>query len=108
MTTLPLSCCHASRNGCVCAIQAKCSCGKERALHCNCDKAKIENDTSGARCSCRKRPAGQCTCERAESENHQHFTEACPCGKRTSDSCTCERALDAESFRHETDFTTST
>ncbi|EEH03321.1 conserved hypothetical protein [Histoplasma capsulatum G186AR] len=26
----------------------------------------------------------------------------------TVDSCTCERALDAESFRHETDFTTST
>ncbi|KLJ13631.1 hypothetical protein EMPG_09389, partial [Blastomyces silverae] len=53
MTNPPLSCCHASKQGCVCAAQAKCSCGKQQALHCSCEKAKTENDTSGPRCSCR-------------------------------------------------------
>lgn len=52
MTAPPQSCCHASEEGCVCAAQARCSCGKEQALHCNCTKAETENDMSGPRCSC--------------------------------------------------------
>lgn len=28
------------------------SCGKQAALHCNCEKAATENKTAGARCSC--------------------------------------------------------
>jgi hypothetical protein len=47
------TCCKTSGDGsCVCAAQAKCSCGKESALHCTCNKAAAENTVSGARCSC--------------------------------------------------------
>lgn len=97
------TCCKTSGDGiCACAAQAKCSCGKESALHCTCNKAATENATSGARCSCSmspilkfvaiggmmaltppgSRPAGQCTCERAVTENHPVTGATCPCGKR--------------------------
>ena len=52
--TVPTSCCGRSGQSCVCASKAKCSCGKQSALHCNCEKAKTENVVGGARCSCRK------------------------------------------------------
>ena len=52
--TVPTSCCGRSGQSCVCASKAKCSCGKQSALHCNCEKAKTENAVAGARCSCRK------------------------------------------------------
>ncbi|OOF91295.1 hypothetical protein ASPCADRAFT_211125 [Aspergillus carbonarius ITEM 5010] len=103
------TCCKTSGDGnCVCAAQAKCSCGKENALHCTCNKASTENTVAGARCSCRARPAGECTCERAASENHPVRGETCPCGKRSSSSCTCEkgRAVDEAVGQLETDFTT--
>jgi hypothetical protein len=49
------TCCKTTQGaGCVCAAQAKCSCGKESALHCTCNKASSENEISGPRCSCRK------------------------------------------------------
>lgn len=49
------TCCKTTQGaGCVCAAQAKCSCGKESALHCTCSKAASENEISGPRCSCRK------------------------------------------------------
>lgn len=98
------TCCKTSQDGgCVCAAQAKCSCGKESALHCTCNKASTENAVSGPRCSCRKfilhdlerkherltfrpgaRPAGHCTCERSASENQPVEGETCPCGSRPS------------------------
>ena len=52
--TVPTTCCGRSGQACVCAQQAKCSCGKQSALKCNCEKAKTENTVTGARCSCRK------------------------------------------------------
>jgi hypothetical protein len=98
--TRPSTCCGASADGCVCAAQARCECGKTAAGDCNCDKAFQK--TSGPRCSCRKlrcqahtytvetdfptslgmRPAGQCTCERSVTENRPVGSEACPCGQR--------------------------
>ena len=52
------TCCKNSGDaGRVCAAQAKCSCGKENALHCSCNKASIENTVSGARCSCSMFPS---------------------------------------------------
>lgn len=48
------TCCKTNPSGgCVCAAQAKCSCGKESALHCTCNKSTTENTIQGARCSCR-------------------------------------------------------
>ncbi|BDD54941.1 hypothetical protein MPDQ_004027 [Monascus purpureus] len=105
---VPLSCCKNSQDGsCICAAQAKCSCGKENALHCTCDKASSENTITGSRCSCRARPAGQCTCERAATENQPVSGDACPCGRRPSSSCTCEKAaaVDTAAEALETDFT---
>ncbi|KAF3387000.1 hypothetical protein F1880_000079 [Penicillium rolfsii] len=100
------TCCKMTQGeGCVCAAQAKCSCGKESALHCTCNKASTENQISGARCSCRSRPAGQCTCERAVTENKPVQGETCACGSRPSASCTCEKAEALESAL-EQDFTT--
>ena len=52
--TVPTTCCGRSGQACVCAQQAKCSCGKQSALKCNCGKASTENSVTGARCSCRK------------------------------------------------------
>lgn len=118
------TCCKTSGDsGCVCAAQAKCSCGKENALHCSCNKASTENAVTGARCSCSmsflfskryresevltdigSRPVGQCTCERSASENHPFTGSSCPCGARPEASCTCERA-DAVESAIETDFT---
>ena len=55
--TQTTSCCgkSGSANSCVCASQAKCSCGKKTALHCDCARSATENVVQGARCSCRKR-----------------------------------------------------
>lgn len=55
-TTMPVSstCCGRSGQACVCAAEAKCSCGEKSALNCTCEKAKTENAVSGARCSCGK------------------------------------------------------
>ncbi|KXG53833.1 uncharacterized protein PGRI_008830 [Penicillium griseofulvum] len=101
------TCCKTSDDGsCVCAAQAKCSCGEKTALHCSCNKASSENAVSGPRCSCRSRPAGQCTCERAITENKPVAGQACACGSRPQDSCTCEKAAAVESAL-EVDFTTS-
>lgn len=52
--TAPSTCCGKSSDACVCATQAKCSCGKNPALKCTCDKAVTENKVEGARCSCRE------------------------------------------------------
>ena len=53
--TLPSTCCgrNSSSSTCVCASQAKCSCGEKPALSCSCALAAKENAVVGARCSCR-------------------------------------------------------
>lgn len=51
---VPSTCCKRAGGDCICASQAKCSCGQKSALHCNCDKAATENAVKGARCSCRE------------------------------------------------------
>ncbi|KAG4424834.1 hypothetical protein IFR04_001994 [Cadophora malorum] len=78
----PSTCCGKSGQGCVCASQAKCSCGEKSALHCSCDKASTENEVTGPRCSCRARPAGACTCDRASTENTTPSGSLCSCGSR--------------------------
>ncbi|KAH8775915.1 hypothetical protein BGZ57DRAFT_892619 [Hyaloscypha finlandica] len=78
----PSTCCRKSGEGCVCAAQAKCSCGAKAALHCTCAKAQTENEVKGPRCSCRARPAGECTCERAATENATPSGSLCSCGAR--------------------------
>ncbi|TRX92094.1 hypothetical protein FHL15_006961 [Xylaria flabelliformis] len=89
------------------AKQATCSCGKQSALHCTCQKAAAENALGGARCSCRARPAGQCTCENAAKENIAPTGSTCECGSRPAGSCTCERAAAGASYPNEIDFTTT-
>lgn len=89
------------------AKQATCSCGKQSALNCNCDKATTENEITGARCSCRARPAGECNCDNAASENSPVKGNSCACGARPVTSCTCERAAGSdEANPNEIDFTT--
>ncbi|KAI1636854.1 hypothetical protein F4809DRAFT_607380 [Biscogniauxia mediterranea] len=88
------------------AKQATCSCGKQSALHCTCEKAPTENTVVGARCSCRARPAGQCNCDNAAKENAAVSGSTCECGARAAGSCTCERAAGGASNPNETDFTT--
>ncbi|KAI4613061.1 uncharacterized protein J4E88_001854 [Alternaria novae-zelandiae] len=75
-------CCGRNNGTCVCAQEAKCSCGKQPALQCTCDKAATEN----------KLPTD---------------SSACACGKRTEDACNCGRAENNGSSSLETDFTTS-
>jgi len=52
-TTKPSTCCGRSGEGCVCAQEAKCSCGQKSAGQCNCEKAATENAAiTGSACSC--------------------------------------------------------
>ncbi|RFU36288.1 hypothetical protein B7463_g35, partial [Scytalidium lignicola] len=106
MAVASSTCCGKSGEGCVCATQAKCSCGQKNALHCTCNKAETENKIAGPRCSCRARPAGQCTCDRAGTENATPTGPTCSCGARPADACSCEKAADGGLYPHETDFTT--
>ncbi|ESZ99608.1 hypothetical protein SBOR_0019 [Sclerotinia borealis F-4128] len=106
----PSTCCgkkgeNASGKGCVCAFQARCSCGQKKALECTCGSAEYENKIEGARCSCRARAAGACTCERATEENKVPAGDLCGCGARPVDACTCEKATDGGLLPTETDFT---
>ncbi|KAL8408879.1 hypothetical protein RB594_007347 [Gaeumannomyces avenae] len=87
MSSQKASTCCGKSDVCVCATQAKCSCGKQSALHCTCEKAATENSVSGARCSCRARPAGECNCDRAGSENVRPTGSACACGSRPAGTC---------------------
>ncbi|CZS89690.1 related to Cu-binding metallothionein [Rhynchosporium agropyri] len=103
----PSTCCRKSGQVCVCAGQAKCSCGERSALQCSCDKASTENKVTGPRCSCRARPAGSCTCDRASTENITPSGSLCSCGSRPVDACTCENAADGGLLPTETDFTLS-
>ncbi|KAK7566238.1 adaptin N terminal region-domain-containing protein [Phyllosticta paracitricarpa] len=83
VNAIPATCCKRDGSGCVCAQEATCSCGKQKALHCTCEKASIENNVSGATCSCGQRAAGACTCNRAGEEN-TISGDKCACGKRPS------------------------
>jgi hypothetical protein len=49
----PTTCCGRA-DSCVCQSKATCSCGKQHAMNCTCEKKAQENSISGARCSCRK------------------------------------------------------
>ncbi|KIW08075.1 uncharacterized protein PV09_01013 [Verruconis gallopava] len=77
---LPKNCCGRSGSaGCVCAAEAKCSCGKNPAMHCNCEKAATENQVPVDACACGMREKGSCTCNRAamgisSSANETDFT----------------------------------
>lgn len=51
-----------SASTCVCAAKATCSCGKQPALKCNCDKANVENAIPTNACACGKRASSACTC----------------------------------------------
>ncbi|OAL00497.1 hypothetical protein IQ06DRAFT_293824 [Phaeosphaeriaceae sp. SRC1lsM3a] len=73
-----MTCCGRNNGECVCAKEATCSCGKQPALQCTCEKATTEN----------KLP-----------------TSTCACGKRAEDSCTCGRSENNGSSALETDFT---
>ncbi|QDS75225.1 hypothetical protein FKW77_000332 [Venturia effusa] len=75
----PKNCCGRSTGGdCVCAAEAKCSCGKQSALHCTCEKASTENVVPANPCACGQRAADACTCGRASegttSANEIDFT----------------------------------
>lgn len=48
----PTTCCGRA-DSCVCAEKATCSCGKQSAMNCTCEKKATENTVAGARCSCR-------------------------------------------------------
>lgn len=63
------------------AQKATCSCGKQPALSCTCDKAATENvKPTGSTCACGLRPAGACTCDKtgvtggSNSANEIDFT----------------------------------
>ncbi|KAK9241425.1 hypothetical protein V1525DRAFT_393117 [Lipomyces kononenkoae] len=46
-------CCGKSSGGaCVCAQEARCSCGARPAQECNCSKSATENTVDGPTCSC--------------------------------------------------------
>lgn len=49
---------------CICASKSTCSCGKNAALHCTCEKAEVENvlPAADSACACGKREKGKCTC----------------------------------------------
>ncbi|CAI5759597.1 unnamed protein product [Candida verbasci] len=70
-----------SASVCVCAEKSTCSCGKQPALKCTCERANVEN---------------------VVPEN----AEACSCGKRFKDSCTCGINSECDGHREgEVDFT---
>ena len=100
---VPTSCCGRSGQSCVCASKAKCSCGKQSALHCNCEKAKTENVLAGARCSCRKPISHHDTqsrrifvstlCLLLHKDQHVSILTSLPyIGARPAGQCTCDRA----------------
>ncbi|KAH8732484.1 hypothetical protein GQ44DRAFT_821753 [Phaeosphaeriaceae sp. PMI808] len=63
-----MTCCGRNNGGdCVCAKEATCSCGKQPALQCTCDKAATENKLPTSTCACGKRAQDSCTCGRSES-----------------------------------------
>lgn len=68
--TINMTCCGRNNGAeCVCAKEATCSCGKQPALQCNCNKAADENKLPGNTCVCGKRAEGSCTCGRTDSNN---------------------------------------
>lgn len=96
----PTTCCGKGEEDCVCQQQSRCSCGKNKSQHCDCEKKAEENTVAGPRCSCRMpfrppcsircklttflgaRPAGACNCDRASEENQKVVGEVCQCGVR--------------------------
>ncbi|KAF2745087.1 hypothetical protein M011DRAFT_447894 [Sporormia fimetaria CBS 119925] len=75
-----MTCCGRNNGQCVCATEATCSCGKQPALQCTCDKAATENKLPEHTCTCGKRPENGCTCGRSNkaasgsAENETDFT----------------------------------
>ncbi|KAF2280178.1 uncharacterized protein EI97DRAFT_429939 [Westerdykella ornata] len=64
-----MTCCGRNNGQCVCAAEATCSCGKQPALQCTCEKAATENKLPEHTCVCGKRAEGACTCSRAKNES---------------------------------------
>ncbi|KAF2473365.1 uncharacterized protein BDR25DRAFT_282856 [Lindgomyces ingoldianus] len=62
-----MTCCGRNNGECVCAKEATCSCGKQPALQCTCEKAATENKIAGSTCACGKRPETACTCGKASA-----------------------------------------
>ncbi|KAF2006851.1 hypothetical protein P154DRAFT_480617 [Amniculicola lignicola CBS 123094] len=60
-------CCGRNNGECLCAKEATCSCGKQPALQCSCDKAAEENKVPSSTCVCGKRAVGSCNCGRTEA-----------------------------------------
>jgi hypothetical protein len=113
---VPTTCCGRSGGECVCAAQAMCSCGKQSALHCTCEKATTENVLAGPRCSCSMSPSPFFHSHlsplpphlRVLSSHHQPLPSFPPqtllifsggsirltslLGARPAGQCTCERA----------------
>ncbi|KAH6859008.1 hypothetical protein BKA58DRAFT_393399 [Alternaria rosae] len=89
-------CCGRNNGTCVCAQEAKCSCGKQPALQCSMSLPSFLHLMPSLP-----------TCDKAATENKLPAdSSACACGKRTEDACNCGRA-DNGSSNLETDFTTS-
>lgn len=63
------NCCKKSTETCICAQEARCSCGAQSARHCNCSRAEVENSKPSSTCSCGMRRQNECTCSRAAIEN---------------------------------------
>ncbi|KAH7400772.1 hypothetical protein DE146DRAFT_653939 [Phaeosphaeria sp. MPI-PUGE-AT-0046c] len=54
-----MTCCGRNNGECVCAKEATCSCGKQPALQCTCEKATTENKLPTSTCACGKRAEGE-------------------------------------------------
>ncbi|TVY49370.1 hypothetical protein LCER1_G007912 [Lachnellula cervina] len=113
----PSTCCGKSGEGCVCASQAKCSCGEKSALHCSCDKSATENkvlvplaNVPATDPAPRTRPrAAACALAvpvKLVSLNHRIGGSENILTVITA-ACTCEKASDGGLLPTETDFTTS-
>ncbi|KAF2852898.1 hypothetical protein T440DRAFT_22445 [Plenodomus tracheiphilus IPT5] len=68
-----MACCGRNNGECVCAKEATCSCGKQPALQCTCDKAVTENKLPSSSCACGKRAQDACTCSRAENNGSSNL-----------------------------------
>ena len=84
--------------GCVCATEAKCSCGKQAAMHCNCEKAATENKVPSDACAC-----GMFRSQEFVAPYSSQYTDY-ELGMRPKGACTCNSTAMGSSA-NEIDFT---